>query len=318
MTIDKPILPPEFFHVRNGPDLPTLVALRAFLRRASKEQFAHHVNARRNDFATWIDDIFGEHDLAVAIRACATRDEMVKVLNATFAKHVSKRHPAAVTSPVVAVQKTVREKETAVTQPSGGTDAAVPTEKSPQKSSARQHPKDDALSGAPPDARSSARDPAQEALDDAQDKTLLDRHIGDWDDESFAPVRTEMSRANERLSDQFDAISKRLRGMLDDPLPKTVEGRIEKLSARYNDVQGRISEERKRGVDMLFPSMLLRRFPSKLALAKATRQEIDFAIAAQILDETGAAIRDEAAAAGNTVREQVMRMAGMPEEALKN
>ena len=42
--------------------------------------FAHHVNSEKNDFATWINDVFGERWLAAKVRSAKTKAEMKNAL----------------------------------------------------------------------------------------------------------------------------------------------------------------------------------------------------------------------------------------------
>ena len=61
------------FFVHGGGALRNLNDLRNALQTMSKEVFAYHVNKERNDFATWVDDVFSERDLSKRINQLKTR-----------------------------------------------------------------------------------------------------------------------------------------------------------------------------------------------------------------------------------------------------
>lgn len=86
MTLDKEISPAEHFRVQGGPILPSALALRAYLRTIPQQQFDAHVGAGKNDFANWIEHVFGETALARRLRSCTTREQMVWELDDAFAE----------------------------------------------------------------------------------------------------------------------------------------------------------------------------------------------------------------------------------------
>jgi hypothetical protein len=84
--LEKDITEGEYFRVDGGPVLPSLVALRAYLRTIPAKQFEHHVTVERNDFANWVEHVFGETALASALRSCRSREQMVWALDDAFAE----------------------------------------------------------------------------------------------------------------------------------------------------------------------------------------------------------------------------------------
>jgi hypothetical protein len=86
MTLDKEIPATQYFKVQGGPVLPSPLALRAYLRTIPQQQFDAHVGAEKNDFADWIDHVFGETVLAQRLRACTARERMVWELDDAFAE----------------------------------------------------------------------------------------------------------------------------------------------------------------------------------------------------------------------------------------
>ena len=68
-------LPHHCFWVNNGPILSDLQELyRALLEEITPEQFSHHVNYERNDFADWIENTLYD-------KKCADRIRKVKKQN---------------------------------------------------------------------------------------------------------------------------------------------------------------------------------------------------------------------------------------------
>ncbi|HIH24847.1 TPA: hypothetical protein HA251_07480 [Candidatus Woesearchaeota archaeon] len=124
-----------------------------------------------------------------------------------------------------------------------------------------------------------------------------------------------MSERNELLGEKYDTIIKRFQSAKDDPLPKDMEDRAERMVARYNDLLLKISESRRQGHDMFFPALLVKQFVAKLGLAKATRSVTDFAIADLVLDQTERAIAEAIAQDPLDVKRQVLAMAGMLDDA---
>lgn len=68
------------FWVNQGPVIRDVAKLPAAIKNMSKEQFKHHVNKERNDFANWIRDVFGNKKLAGSIAKVKTKKTMIKRL----------------------------------------------------------------------------------------------------------------------------------------------------------------------------------------------------------------------------------------------
>ena len=74
--------PPEkCFWVNHGPVLNDLRGLHDALNAViSDEQFAYHVSGEKNDFATWVADVFGDEQCAAALRRARTRAAAARVI----------------------------------------------------------------------------------------------------------------------------------------------------------------------------------------------------------------------------------------------
>lgn len=83
--LEKDISEGEYFRVNSGPVLPSLLALRSYLRMIPQWQFDAHVNAQKNDFANWTEHVFGEKELAERMRKCTSREQMMWELDDAFA-----------------------------------------------------------------------------------------------------------------------------------------------------------------------------------------------------------------------------------------
>ncbi len=73
----------EYFKLANGKQLTSLVELRDALASMDNATYAHHVHTNRNDFATWVNDVFHHQDLAHQMRTSPTKQQLTK----TIARH---------------------------------------------------------------------------------------------------------------------------------------------------------------------------------------------------------------------------------------
>ncbi|RME31381.1 hypothetical protein D6789_02920 [Candidatus Woesearchaeota archaeon] len=77
MTVSDPT---HRFFVHGGGELSSLDDLFTELQTMEQHVFAHHVNEERNDFATWVRDVFGDRLLARQIELAKDKDELCKLL----------------------------------------------------------------------------------------------------------------------------------------------------------------------------------------------------------------------------------------------
>lgn len=72
--------PEKYFVLCNGSTIKDYKELAAILETVGDDVFYYHVTAERNDFANWINDVFGEQELAEKIRHSKSRHEMMAIL----------------------------------------------------------------------------------------------------------------------------------------------------------------------------------------------------------------------------------------------
>ena len=72
--------PEKWFKLADGRILKTLDDLIDTLGKMDDSVFHSHVNDERNDFATWVYDVFGEKELSRKMSKCLFKQEMVIVV----------------------------------------------------------------------------------------------------------------------------------------------------------------------------------------------------------------------------------------------
>ncbi len=74
-------VPSEFsFRVKGGREVKNLFELAVALAGMDDETFAHHVNAEKNDFRSWVLHIVKDKELAEMISALPDRQKMAKAV----------------------------------------------------------------------------------------------------------------------------------------------------------------------------------------------------------------------------------------------
>ncbi|MGV8152576.1 MAG: hypothetical protein ACP5OG_05835 [Candidatus Nanoarchaeia archaeon] len=88
---DKQINPEFYFYLCNGDVLKNKKELLSSLKNMNDSVFYHHVTPERNDFANWIKDVFKESALSEKIAKCASKEEIIKLLEGKKASVPSKK-----------------------------------------------------------------------------------------------------------------------------------------------------------------------------------------------------------------------------------
>jgi len=70
----------KYFYLNNGDVISNLKDLPKVLAKMDDATFSYHVTDAKNDFSSWINDVFGKSKLAVKIGSMKNRDEMVSTL----------------------------------------------------------------------------------------------------------------------------------------------------------------------------------------------------------------------------------------------
>jgi len=68
------------FKVHDGRIVQNVPELKQAIKKMSEETFSHHVNSEKNDFSTWIKDVFKDEHLAEMIAKCKTKKEAISML----------------------------------------------------------------------------------------------------------------------------------------------------------------------------------------------------------------------------------------------
>lgn len=74
----------HYFKLRNNQELKSLNDLRKALTYMADEEFNHHVNTERNDFANWTRDALQNQELSEKIRTAKTKQELQEILKKPF------------------------------------------------------------------------------------------------------------------------------------------------------------------------------------------------------------------------------------------
>lgn len=83
------------FKLHLGTEIRNLSELAELLDVMSDASFAHHVSAKKNDFANWVREVVHDDELARMLTPIHDRQEMARVVNAhvTELEHTSSRDP---------------------------------------------------------------------------------------------------------------------------------------------------------------------------------------------------------------------------------
>jgi len=77
---EKIINPHHYFHLRNGKSLKSLEELYSEIKTMSHEEFAHHVNHTKNDFANWTLHILEKPMLATQLSRVTSKHETLELI----------------------------------------------------------------------------------------------------------------------------------------------------------------------------------------------------------------------------------------------
>ena len=144
--------------------------------------------------------------------------------------------------------------------------------------------------------------------------TVNEREGLDPSEQEFDAFKGPAMTYNESLNVKFDRIAKRLSGAVDDKISPELNKIDEGLQSRYEDLRSKISSLRRQGKEMLIPSLTLRQFPAKIALARSRREKIDFERVRILLEQVAFEIREAVDAKQVDVKSEVFRLAGLSDD----
>ncbi|MBU4422043.1 hypothetical protein KKB41_03770 [Patescibacteria group bacterium] len=75
------------FWINNGPILKNIKDLADALKNMSEELFAYHVNAEKNDFAVWAENVLKDETLAKKIAKSKSLKAAAKAVGARLKKY---------------------------------------------------------------------------------------------------------------------------------------------------------------------------------------------------------------------------------------
>ena len=81
LSLYKTIRPEEYFYLRNGVVLKSLHDLIGVLEVIDDVTLNYHIN--RNDFGSWVKNIFKDHELADKVKAAKTKLEIIEIIEAS-------------------------------------------------------------------------------------------------------------------------------------------------------------------------------------------------------------------------------------------
>jgi hypothetical protein len=90
------------FHFRDGNSAASLNDLKAKIESMSYQEFYHHVNAQKNDFAAWIRHVLRDERLADDLQKVTSIVETVEIINDYL-------HPRPVTAPRIDMQSKIEQ-----------------------------------------------------------------------------------------------------------------------------------------------------------------------------------------------------------------
>ncbi|MFC1648577.1 hypothetical protein ACFL1B_03900 [Nanoarchaeota archaeon] len=68
----------QYFYACDGSIIRSLEELFLELQHMPEHVFSHHVNEERNDFHSWINDVFGNYKLAQNLKDARTKDDVLR------------------------------------------------------------------------------------------------------------------------------------------------------------------------------------------------------------------------------------------------
>jgi hypothetical protein len=71
----------KYFYFVGGGKATSLEELKEALKHCPNSEFVFHLNSGKNDFANWVEGVFGEHDLADDLRKVMERHDVIYLID---------------------------------------------------------------------------------------------------------------------------------------------------------------------------------------------------------------------------------------------
>ncbi|MBN2142731.1 hypothetical protein JW711_05380 [Candidatus Woesearchaeota archaeon] len=134
----------KWFYFSHGRIAKSIEELHDVLKETTPQEFAFHVNATHNDYANWIEGVFGDQDLADKLKRVMELKDTLAILE----KHISRSAQVPSQTIAPALASPGKDAESFVSEPAPISAASGPTSASPP-SSAISSPVSSAVSVSP-------------------------------------------------------------------------------------------------------------------------------------------------------------------------
>ena len=79
------------FHVADGMKLENLMQLMEYLEKMNDETYKFHANESKNDFSSWVKDVFEEPELAENLKTSSTKENAQLIIAKKLLKELMER-----------------------------------------------------------------------------------------------------------------------------------------------------------------------------------------------------------------------------------
>ncbi|MFH2020565.1 MAG: hypothetical protein ABIJ34_04075 [archaeon] len=91
MSANAMISPQKYFRLDDGRIIKNISELAAALENMNEAQYLIHVTSKKNDFADWVREVFGEFGLSNYLKEAKTKEEMIRILQAYLPKDMAQK-----------------------------------------------------------------------------------------------------------------------------------------------------------------------------------------------------------------------------------
>lgn len=258
--------PARFFWLRSGKGLRSVAELESALRSMEDDEFSHHLAEGRNDFAAWIEHVFGDRALAGRLRGCTSRESALSVLASRRAAPSS----SASASPSPSASPSSSSAAGPNRNPAPSPDVSAPSSSSVFRPATPPNPHSSPFSPAVRAAPNRERSPSPFQPGRGPSSGFVDESRIADDPDAFVAYHVRESKEKDELADRFDAVARRIEENLRIQPEERAASEVERLTLLLTGLRERIHTARKEGKDPFFAELLLRPIPSKLRYVTLT------------------------------------------------